>query len=74
MLSACVSGTQPTPGPMLIPPGRLMVLPDPPPPAPNGELETLKENHRESMRAYWTLRDRYQELIDWLEAKANELR
>jgi len=57
-----------------MPPGRLMVLPPPPSPASSGELADLESNHREAMRAYWTLRDRYQELIDWLEATGNELR
>ena len=67
ILTACAGGPQPTPAPRLIPPAYLVEIPPPPGPE-TGDLQGLYSNHIEAMRLYWLLRDRYQGLVDWLQA------
>ena len=68
ILPGCAAGPPPTPAPVLIPPAQLTTLEDPDPPPPtSGSLTDLEANHRESMRLYWRLREKFQGLVEWLE-------
>lgn len=66
MLIGCAVGPRPTPDPALYPPASLTTLDDPPPPPRAGSMESLYDNHLESMRLYWVMRERYLGLIGWL--------
>lgn len=68
ILLGCAAGPPQTPAPVLIPPANLTTLEDPdPPPPPSGSLTDLEVNHRESMRLYWRLREKFQGLVEWLQ-------
>lgn len=68
-LIACAAGSPPTEAPRLLPPASLTALPPETLPEPaSPALDDLLENHIKTAGMYHRLRERFANLVQWLEA------
>ncbi len=71
-LTACASGTQPTPAISRTPQANLMAECPDVPSASSGKLPDLDANHKAAMRSYHDCKDRHQGLVEWVKKGAND--